>query len=198
MSAPARTMALVFASALVAACGDKTEIVLVVGSDIPATTLGAIGMRFNRADGTAVADPRCVDLVEIRDWPHTPLTQGIVPGGDDAESFRVTVAGFAACPSSAVPSPAMQVEASALVHFTPGERQQLGIDLSQRCVGHVCAVGQTCDPSSAACVSDTENDLPPFDPTLSTPDFAATGGAFDGILPRAMGASRSASSRSLP
>jgi hypothetical protein len=181
MSTSARTMAAwIFLSALIAACGNETEIVLVVGSDIPEATMGAIGMRFNRADGTAVANPRCVQLTEVHDWPHTPVTQGMVAEGDNTESFRVTVEGYAACPSSAMPSPAIEVAASALVHFTPGERQQLGLDLSRRCLGHVCAVGQTCDPSSAACVSDTESNLPPFDPTLSTPDFSASTENFDG------------------
>lgn len=124
--------------AFCASCGvdqaAPTQVVVVVGSDLPLAKIEATVAKKNGRDGVLGA-------YELGSGAGLPTSFTIVPADDPADVFRVSVVGYLASGDVEVPV----VRAIALGRFSAGQTVLLPMALSSECRTRDASFGDFCD-----------------------------------------------------
>ncbi len=163
--------ALCLASLALAGCARRTEVVVVITSDIPwgrgaAMTGLLITVRSGDERG-AIRDRRAFALGDGAGGTYAlPATFGIVPlDGDANRTFWVEVMGCggAGCDTSGTPTPL--VTQRAIVGFVRGQTLALNVFLASDCLHVTCSETQTCARATCVDARVPATSLAPWDPS---------------------------------
>lgn len=140
--------ALVLGAAVLAACGDRTEIVVVTDTDL-SVPAELDGVRF------VVVGPNGDEKTALADLDgERPVTLGLLHGGGALGPLDVTVVGER--------SGAEVLRRRARTGFVEGETLMLRMDLLARCTGASCPAEQSCGETGCASVEIDPASLPPW------------------------------------
>lgn len=145
-----------FAGLLVMGCADRTQLVVVVGTDVATPSLmQEIEVVVNDKDGEEVGS-ELFDLAA----ESVPLSFGLEPRGDlKDEEVNIRVEGRDIART-------LVIERRVITGFVPFERRLLQIFLASSCSTVSCPDDQTCEGTSCVSARVDVLNLPFFDPDL--------------------------------
>ncbi|MDO9016936.1 MAG: hypothetical protein Q8S73_20275 [Deltaproteobacteria bacterium] len=164
----ARTALLVLATALAACASPRTELVIVVDTDLQVPTeVDRIEVTVGGPSGRSVTS-----VATLGPGASLPLTLGAVPG-DGVALSPVTITAVALLQSRTI------VDRVIRTGFVAGERRLVPIHLVRTCIGMRCPDGQVCAPEGCVPAEVPANRWPPFSGAISRLDAGAPPNAPD-------------------
>ncbi len=150
--------AFVVAGLLASGCADRTQLVVVVDTDVETPSLmQEVEVSVTSNDGEAVGDA-FFDLFD----DSVPLSFGIEPKGDLVdEEVTILVEGRDV-------GRTLVIERRVVTGFVPFERRLLQIFLAEICAAIPCPDDQTCEAGACVPAHVDVNNLPFFDPDVDT------------------------------
>jgi hypothetical protein len=157
-------LACVLASAAVGCRSARTEVVVVVDTDLrtPPSALDAFRITVTAPDGTSQTSTATLGPTDL----PPPRTLGLVHTTGALGPFVVRAEGLAGGTA--------RVARDASFSFVPGETRVLWIDLLGACIGTRCGSGQTCSEGGCRAIEVAEPELLPWTGTVPTRDAGST------------------------